>query len=103
MWSWRMAAARWIGLFGMYGIGFGIFWAIGDDDSAGRWHFGRDRRIGAGGVWPFSACAVVFVGCAPCQGMHLGWRQWGIGIAPFIRLQDLGVDVNCDGWVGFGH
>ena len=69
----------------MYGIGFGICWAIGDGDSAGRWNFGRGRWIGAGGVWPYSVCAIVFVGCAPCRGMHLGWRQWGIRIAPFVR------------------
>ena len=46
--------------------------------------------VGADGLVPavfghFSLCAVVFVGCALCRAMHLGWQRWGIRIAPFGR------------------
>ena len=44
--------------------------------------------IGASGAWPSSVCAdgllgVMCVGRDPYRAMHLGWRRWGIRIAPF--------------------
>ena len=60
-WSQRVAAARWVGLFGMDGLGFGSCWTIGDGDSAMTRNFS-----GADGAWPFSVCAGVSkVFCVP--------------------------------------
>ena len=98
-------AAQWIGLFGMDTLGFGSFWAIGDwGTPLGGILIGADdwRR------WClviFGVCqrslGVMCIGCALCRAIHLGWRRWSVGIGPFGRLQDFGVDANWDmgGWV----
>ena len=56
-----MAAAHFIGLFGMDGLGFRSCWMIVDGDSASRWHFGRGQwfaLVVLGHFW----CVLAFSG-----------------------------------------
>ena len=61
----------------------------------GRWClavFGVCRR----------SLGVICVGRDPFRAMYLGWRQWGMGIGPFVMLLYFGMDANWDGGLGLG-
>ena len=58
----------------MYGLGFVSCWSIGDQDSASRWHFGRDD--GCNGVLGY--CHLVGFGIWAWMRIWMGRLGFGV-------------------------